>query len=309
MWESKTFRAVSLPGLLALCVAAAADAQPAEPPGGGWTIVRARIDAAVVADSDFEDARGSLSLRTVVGEVGSMLPLARSTLLGPRIAYRNTRVDFDDFVLGGRRTSPFDTIHESSVGAQLIQRFGERWSLLAIGGVTNAIADGADVEDGWKPRLFAVVNYRVSDTLTVGLGLGGTYDLDDEVRGFPVLSLDWRPHPRWRVEVRNDVTIAALVHEPTRLEVGLTASFSGRFGDRTFRLSDRGPLPGGIGEIEALAAGVDLRIAPSDRVDLRLLVGAVTSYSLTLRARDETRVFDERIDAAPFVAVEAVVRF
>lgn len=307
MRKRSTLSTVGVSALLSLCVAAAAVAQPAE--GRSWTIVRMRIEAAVVGEADFDGAPGDLSLRTAVGEVGSMLPLARGTLLGPRIAYRNTRVDFDDFVLGGRRVSPFDTVHESSIGAQLIQRFDDRWSLFAIGGVTNAIADGADVEDGWKPRLFAVVNYRVSDALTVGLGFGGTYDLDDEVRGFPVLSVDWRPHPRWRVEVRNDVTVAALVHEPTRFEVGLTASFSGRFGDRTFRLSDRGPLPGGIGEIEALAAGIDVRLAPSDRIDLRMLVGAVTSYSLTLRARDETRVFDERLDAAPFVSVEAVVRF
>ena len=38
-------------------------------------------------------------------------------------------------------------------------------------------------------------------------------------------------------------------------------------------------------------------------------VGAVTEYQLTLRNRQEVRVFDRDLDAAPFLSLEATIQF
>ena len=278
----------------------AASGAPGAPGGERPRAWELTYEATEVSDTDFDGAQGSVTARSTRLGIAHKSRIAAGpgpgrflTLLAD---YRFTDFEFDNFQIGGMSLTPFDRVHATSIGASLVGQIEGPWWFFALGSLTAAFEEGGDVDQSIKPLTVGVITYRFSETLTAGIGLGAIYDLDDRLRAFPAISLDWQIADRWSFQIREGAALTYVVDRESDLEVSLRAGFSSQFGGTRFRLADNGPAPEGTAEFEGNTLGIDVNWKPAKRWELGLGVGAVTNYELKIDNDRNDRVFVEDID-------------
>jgi hypothetical protein len=256
-------------------------------------LLKLTIQQMYTMETEFDSRSGGLSVLASRLSVQKPLPISRSTVFGLSGSYQFSHFDFENFLLNGTDVIPFENVHDTSLRFSYRQQISDKISTLLIGGVASAMEEGADFSQSLRYSTIAMVNYKWNDSLTTGLGVGAFYDLDDNVRVFPLPMLKWHITDRLDLEAHKSISLSYLVHPTSSLRIGLEGGFASQLADRSFRLSDQGPVPGGIAEFKHYSIGARAKWHPLKRLKIEGFVGALIGSEFQVDDHRGSRVIKE----------------
>lgn len=206
-------------------------------------------------------------------------------------------------------TTPWSDVEDFRISAPIRFGFGETGQAIVIPTVRYSAETDADLEDGQTMGVIAGAFWRVSPTLSIGPGFGWFTGLDDRDQAFPILVIDWDISERWNLSTGQGLGASqgpglALSY---KYSDALTLGLAGRSEDVSFRLDDKGPAPGGIGEDKAYPLVATMAYSPNPGIRLSAFAGVELGGTLTLR--DENGSLVDRRDYDPVPILGAAVDF
>ncbi|MDE0884044.1 MAG: hypothetical protein OSB70_00785 [Myxococcota bacterium] len=155
----------------------------------------------------------------------------------------------------------------------------------------------------------AVLQWKLSSTLTAGLGIGIRSALGEDSNVYPAISLDWKIGSELRLQTRGGPYQGgevALVWSPSETFQGvLTAGYQ----RQRFRLATGGANPNGIGQETSvpLLAALELRFSPRLRIVAQ--GGMAVAGELSIEDALGNRLVKSGFDSAGLVRGYATVSF
>tara|TARA_R110002096_G_scaffold239687_2_gene431491 strand:- start:3842 stop:4762 length:921 start_codon:yes stop_codon:yes gene_type:complete len=175
---------------------------------------------------------------------------------------------------------------------------------------TNAEA-GASLDDGRTEGMIAGAMWQITDKFAIGPGAGWFSQLGDDSKIFPVLLIDWQITDQLSLSTGRGLgasqggglTLGWKANE--RLSFGL----SGRYEWVRFRLDNRGPAPGGIGQDVGfpLVASVEYSFGPM--ASISGFAGVKFAGELEIEDRNGKTLDSSDYDLAPMAGFAFRMRF
>ncbi|MCC6678390.1 MAG: hypothetical protein IT436_14730 [Phycisphaerales bacterium] len=255
-----------------------------------------------VFKTDLDDDQGKVSVARGGGVLEVDAPIGDRSRLSFTLATEYSSYSFDDaqgFAQGFEE--PWGDVFEHSLSAIFTTQPSDRWSYILGGGIRASYEQGASFDDSLTGQGIAGFNYKFSDTFNAGLGVVVRSQIEDDVSVFPLILFDWRISEKWRFNGKAGGPGVVLSYQATD---SLSFSLEGDYQTRTFRLSDDGPAPDGVGSDERLqlALGADWKVA--EQVRLRGRIGANLYERYNLLDRNGVQITDREADPTPFVGLE-----
>ncbi|MCA8880492.1 MAG: hypothetical protein KDA73_11160 [Rhodobacteraceae bacterium] len=280
-----------------------AEAQPAGPPDGpAW-----RIDgiAGWSAPAGLEGGGKVAAARGYAG-AGVSVPLGGGVSVGFEAGG-----GFTDYRFSDGAAAPWGDIRDVRVTLPVRFGLGDRGTAILAPSLRWTAETDADLADGRSAGLFAAAFWKLSDSLTLGPGIGVFSEPWDDTDVFAFLAIDWKITARWRLSTGQGVgaTQGPGLSLSYAVTEALAIGIAGRIEDSTFRLDDRGPAPGGYGEARSLPVVATLDWSPHPGLAASAFLGVDTGGTLTLRDGDGHRVDERDVDPAPVLGAQIRVRF
>jgi len=283
-------------------------AQPGRPAQGSgpWSF-SVKGGAAHQFETDL-DSGGSFSVNRLYIQPGVSYAASARLGLSFNIGYGYDGYDFSNAT--GLGNSPWENINSWRVSAPVRYQAYDRWSLFAVPSVRWYYESGASASDSMTGGVLVAAAYKVSDSLSIGPGVGVFSQLEDDALIFPILAIQWQITDR--LDLSTGQGLAATVgpgltlgwKQNEKLRFGLT----GRLDKTRFRLDRNGPVANGVGEDRSygLFASADYRFNPHARVTA--FGGA--SFGGELKVEDDTgrQVRKEDYDTAPMLGLTFELR-
>lgn len=266
-----------------------------------------RIFGEYVFQTDLDDDQGEISVARGGGVLQLDAPVGDRSRLSFTLQTEYSAYSFDhaeSFAQGFEE--PWGDVLEHSLSAIFTTQPAERWSYILGGGVGASYEEGAEFEDGLTGRGLAGFNYKFSDSFNAGLGVVVASQIEDDVSVFPLILFDWRITDRWRFNGKAGGPGVQLSYAATET---LTFALEGDYQNRTFRLSDDGPAPDGVGRDERLQLALAAEWRATPQVRLRARAGANLWEEYDLLDRNGVQVTDRQADPAPFLGLEFRIDF
>ena len=253
---------------------------------------------------------GDFSLASAFLRLKAKRSISPTTTIGISLKYDVDDYDFSGVTeFGGMQ--PWNDVRRFGFSFPLFTRFQNDWSLGISPSVDWLQEYNAASEDSISYGATAFVFKSVARDKNLGLGAGVFRTIDDDIRAFPFIAVDWRFNERWRLA--NPFEADAL--GPAGLE--LSYSFNqkwhlgggGVYRSFRFRLSNEGMVPDGIGENEGIATFLRLRRIATSGINVDLYAGAILDGKLELKDKDGSDLSSADYDTAPFAAITLTVGF
>jgi len=87
---------------------------------------------------------------------------------------------------------PWSEVHKHSIGVPVIWKLNEKWTWASVFRVGASWEQGADIGESLTYGGVSSINYKFSDTLTLGPGIHYFSELEDDASLFPILSIRWQ---------------------------------------------------------------------------------------------------------------------
>jgi hypothetical protein len=246
------------------------------PPGSPHPGLNVRFDAdsSYLFEADLEGSSGSFDRARAGGRVTLLTPLSESLLVSVSLGGGGSIYNFrgpTGLIPGS--DDPWETIETYSAGANILYKINEQWTL--FGGLNGASSgeDGAAFDKTLTIGGSLGASYAVSEELSIGLGVTAQTRLEDDPFILPLPLFDWTlpydPQHRWRIAAggarigpARAAGIAAYFSPTKELTLSAGIGAFGLGGD--FRLSQTGPVPGGVGRDSSfpVLAGIDWHPRP-----------------------------------------------
>lgn len=156
----------------------------------------------------------------------------------------------DDYHFADTPSDPWNNINNYRLGFYGQWGINDRWSVYMSPSVRAYAETGARVDDALTGAFFGGASYVVNDRLKVGPALGVIGQLEDSIRYFPVLLINWSITDTVSLDTGGGLAATmgpglALTKEFSRnWKAGVTL----RYESKRFRLDDDGIEPDGVGE-------------------------------------------------------------
>lgn len=263
------------------------------------------------------DTGGDVSVSTLSAGLNIARDFNRDVGLTFRINYGVSIYDFGGSAppVGFGVIDPWDDIHTLAVGAAISADINDKWSV--FGGPVFQISgeSGADWEDAVTGGVIAGATYAVSDDLVIGGGIGIVSQIEDNVRFFPIIIVEWNIEENWRVSSRGptggrssiEFTGVELIWQPGdhwEFAVGGGSSYA------RFRLDDEDVAPDGVGQDESTPVWLRASWMPTSQINLDVIGGFGFGGELTLDDEDGDSVAGSDTDEmSPFIGLFGSIRF
>ncbi|MEM8731036.1 MAG: hypothetical protein AAGF79_14085 [Pseudomonadota bacterium] len=288
-------------GASVIGLAASAQAQD-RPPFG------AQVDGLFVfqGDSDLSEGGEFSSNRTFLRAV-TAYNFDNGASLGLSVSYGQFDYEFSD-----ASTQPWTDIRDIRISIPARFRVGDRATAFVSPQIRWDYQREADADDGQTYGAFAGIAWEVSDSLTIGPGLGVFSTIGDNGTDvFPALLVDWDINDRWNLSTGTGLGATqgpglTLGYAATdELSFGLTA----RYENIRFRLDDEGLAPDGIGEDRSIPVVLSLDYTPNPGVSLSVFAGAEFDGQLTLEDSSGAEISQQDYETAPIAGFAFRFRF
>jgi hypothetical protein len=189
--------------------------------------------------------------------------------------------------------------------------FGETGSFIIIPSARWNGEKGAGSGDSATYGLFAAAAWRISESLTIGPGVGVFSRLESGSQIFPVLAIDWDISDRWNLSTGRGLAASQGPGLTLSYELNQNWSFglSGRYEDLEFRLDDEGPAAGGVGRDQSFPLVVSAILAPNSTFKVAVFAGLEFGGKLKLKDSAGVVIDESSYDPAPLVGATFEVRF
>ncbi|HHO47621.1 MAG TPA: hypothetical protein ENN06_04080 [Desulfobacteraceae bacterium] len=298
-----------LPLIMPITAGAAPQNQDAAPASGSPWSFSLRGGSLHHFETNLEE-RGDFSISRFFIQGGPVYAPDSRRSIALTAGYGFERYDFAAGSLIPGRT-PWEDIHTVRLGVPVRWGMENDWTLFVLPSLRWSAESGASRDDALTGGAFAGAAYRFSDRLALGPGLGITSRLEDSAAVFPFLLLQWKVTERLILAAGE--SSAAMQGPGLTLEWKATTRWhllvGGRYEQQRFRLDERGPVPGGIGEKTSfpIFIGATYEISPKDRADI--FGGVEPGGKLRLEDRDGRLMVEEDFDPALFLGAAFAGRF
>lgn len=266
---------------------------------GGMYMFETSIDAG----GDFEVARGSIS-------VGAESRIQRDLILNLGFGFEFSSYNFSgDTALGG--PDPWGDVQTFDLAGILRWEVSDDWSLFGGPVFQFSRESGADFGDSFTGGGIAGATFMPHPDLVIGGGIGVITRLEDSVRAFPVLLIDWHITSNLRLSS----TTPSLAARYTGLEFiydlggGWETGVGGAYDYHRFRLDDDGIAPEGVGEESSIPLWVRLGYGTGDNFSFNLYAGINFNGELNLDDAAAEPITEESFDSAIIVGASASITF
>jgi hypothetical protein len=256
----------------------------------------------VTGGGDLSIARFYMAARTGV-------PIAERWRVSAGLTY-----EFEDYhfsqLSGFAVSNPWNKVDRVGLSAGLGYRVSEQWNVFASPIVQYAGERGAEFGESLMYGGVAGATYRVNPDLLIGAGAGVFYRFE-ETRFFPSLLLSWKITDRLRLG--NSYRIGLAGPAGLELDYALTKDWTvgvgGGYRSHRFRLDQKGPVPGGIGENDAWPFYARLGWKLARGLNLDFYAGAAFGGKLKLEDRAGNSISSASYDTAPLAGFTFSARF
>ena len=161
------------------------------------------------------DGGSSFSRAVARTRISAPLFLGEDTIVGLSAGYQYESFQFDDLA-----PEPWNEIHRTRLGLVAKQDLANGWSWIALPWIGSNRESGADWGESFTYGGIGAAWYRVSDTLSLGLGAGFSTQLEDDSSVFPIVVIDWKFAENW--------TLSTLPPEGFRIGPGVSLRWDTR---------------------------------------------------------------------------------
>ncbi|MBX3356107.1 MAG: hypothetical protein KF724_10490 [Phycisphaeraceae bacterium] len=208
-------------------------------------------------------------------------------------------------------SAPWSEVYAVALAPRLTWTLSEHWAITAGPVVEFTGEREADIGDSIQWGGLGAVRYAFDRDHVIGLGLLVLTQLEDDPLFLPVPLVDWKLGDGWRISnVRGpEANPFAGLEVIKSLDAGWEVGAGAAYVTRRFRLSNRGPVPGGVGNDSGvpLFARLTYRPHPAFRIDL--MAGVSVLNRLTLDNAQGDRLTASDADPAPLLGLFASLRF
>ena len=208
--------------------------------------------------------------------------------------------------LGG--LNPWDDVESHYLSLIASRQLSNDWTV--FGGPIVQFSRDRDARLEDSDTYGGTIGFSVnhSATLTYGGGIGIISSIEDDVRFFPIIILNWQIKPDLRLATdtdagRSGVELIYTVDEGFDIALGMAYEF------KRFRLDDASFAPAGVAENTSLPAWVRLTFQLDNNLTVNIRGGMRFGGNLTIDNSSGTQLRDEDYDAAGFVGASLSLRF
>lgn len=256
------------------------------------------------------DSGGGGSVSVERFDLRGGVPLVRDEdhLLALSFRYGLDRYDFDG------TAADWGSVHYVGLGLASRWRVDDRWLWGNYGRLGIAAEEGSNKSDGVNFNLISIAEYKVSERLMIGPGLGVSSKIDQDVSVFPIVAIKWDINDEWTLGSGPSEVAAAganvyLEYRPKRFDDQwvFIAGFS--YSGNTFKLASDAARDDGSAEERLASAYAAASYKMESGVKVSLIGGYhfFQSYEIFDGAGDE--LSKEILEDAPYVGVSVGFEF
>jgi hypothetical protein len=300
--------------LLGILILPAGEARALESGSGTWMF---NIEGGFAAqqESDIESGPGSFSVDREFISAGASYAWDRRKAIGVSVGggqsdynFMNFPADLPEEYAGIAGDGPWGKIEDVRISISTRFALGKTGTGFLIPSARSNAESGASSADGRTYGLFGGAAWRINKDLNLGPGFGIFSRLESGVRFFPILVIDWNLGERWNLSTGRG--LAASQGPGLTLTWQATESFdlglAGRYERQEFRLSDDGPVPGGVGRDQSFPLVLTASWNPNQTIGLSLFAGM--EFGGELRLEDEIGEFVSKQSYDPAPILGAIFR-
>jgi len=256
------------------------------------------------------DTGGDFDVDRYFFRFGATRNIGKAWNAGISLGYGEDRYEFSGSS-GFGDSDPWSRIRVFRAGIPISYRAENNWSFFGIPSLRYAGEDGANWSDSQQWGLLAAAAYRFSDRLTIGPGFGAFSEIEDSTSFFPILFIDWQISETVALTTGRGLAASrgpgvSLNWTPTHR---WRFSLEGRYEKTRFRLDDKGPFPGGVGQDQSIPVALAATYTAIRDVELSLLGGVEFAGKLRLEDSTGDRLTESDYGAAPFAGAVVKVKF
>lgn len=258
------------------------------------------------------DTGGDLSVDRLTGGLNVATDVSSDLALDFRLNFGVASYDFngDPTVVDSfGALDPWHDIYNVGFGFAANWAINDSWSVFG-GPIFQFNAEsGADWGDAFNFGGLGGVTYRVNDKLLIGGGLTITSQIEDDVRVFPLIIIQWNFANNWRISNAGpsggrssiELTGVELIWSPFKkweFALGAGSSYS------RFRLED-----GNVGQDESTPMWLRASWRPNSTVSVEALAGVAFGGEVSLDDSNGDGITHSDYDAPLFVGLFGSVKF
>ncbi|MEJ2575380.1 MAG: hypothetical protein P8106_01525 [Gammaproteobacteria bacterium] len=254
-------------------------------------------------DTDLDEG-GSVSTDRYFVSGGASTRVGSRWRVGADVGYGADRYDFSGSS-GFGAAQPWGTLQEFRISAPVRYLAGPDWSFFGVPSLRFNTESGVSLNDGRNGGLLAGAAYRVSDSLTIGPGLGVFSEIEDDTSFFPILLIDWKITETLSLETGGGFAASRgpglqlnWRHSPQ-----WQFSFGGRYESARYRLDGDGAAPDGVGEYTSVPLYLQARYNISDAASIGFVGGAEVEGELKLESDSGRSLQSSELDPVPFLGI------
>ena len=280
----------------------------AKPPFAGspgrWTSF-ARGGSVYQPDTDL-DAGESYTATRLTLQLGSGYSQGRQDGASLSLGY-----SYDGYTFSEKSTAPWEDIHTLSLSAPFRKKLNDDWSGFLIPTIRSTGENNAKFDDTITGGIISGASRRLSDTLSIGPGIGYFAQLEDSATIIPILIIDWQLSEQLNLSTGRGLGAT--------MGPGLTLTFSpsdiwslgigGRYEKLRFRLDENGTVANGIGEDTSIPLYLTSTHTLNRKTTLNMVGGFEFGGELKLEDEDGNSISTASYDTGLFFGVTFSQRF
>lgn len=250
------------------------------------------------------DAGGDTRLTSHHFRAGVDRQIGDATELGARLSYDLQERDFSS-AGGPGALRHLGRTNRVGIAGSFTQRTRFGWSYGVRPFVSWAFESGAFSEDAMSYGAALAVVAGLSGDKRIGTGVRVARNMEDEVKLSPIILVHWELNENWTIANPREANFTS----PAGVEIRYTfaddwgIALAGIYHSEEFRLDDKGPAPGGIGESSGVLSYIRTTYRLSPALRMNGYVGVLLSGKLEVEDTAGDRIASTGYDTAPFVAL------
>jgi hypothetical protein len=261
-------------------------------------------------DTDLSDAESEMGVTRSFAQASLGYAWDRNTTISLSVGAGKTDYDFSPLAtIDGQQ--PWGKIENYSVSVPIRFAPSETTNVILIPSVRTSKESGASSSEGRTEGIIGGMSWKMSDTLTLGPGLGWFSEVGGGSNVFPIIVVDWKITDK--LSLNTGRGLAASQGPGLSLDYQLdkkwTFGLSGRFEKTRFSLDESTPGSGSIGEDRSSPLVATISYSPWPMTRVSLLVGAEFNGSLRLEDASARRLAQTDVDTAPIIGFSFSSRF
>jgi long-subunit fatty acid transport protein len=266
------------------------------------------------------DKGGSMSVTRF--QAGLMVPFRLTDALVVNTSFKFGFDSYDFSSMQGQWQGPWHNINTYTLASILQGTINDQWSIYGGGLVRESGETSAKFTEGYTGGGIIGVNFKCSDTLTIGGGLGIMSQLENHVLVLPLLTANWRFANNWHLKIGlTDVAttgygaeVAYDVSQNWELGLGLQHQKSRfRIEGGKYQIGASGKLYDrsldGIGQEEATALYTEATWHATSALDVNAYLGITVGGNIRVENNTGTEIYSSDYNTAAIVGLDASLRF